>query len=76
MKKRFIYIVSIIVLGFYSCDLTEEPYGFYSDDNFYKTVEDADAALLYAYRAFNYLGYNRGMIDIGDLSTEIMSVKA
>lgn len=75
MKKRLIYLVSVIALVFNSCDLAEEPYGFYSDENFYKTVEDADAALLYAYRAFNYIGYNRGIIDIGDLTTETVSVK-
>lgn len=68
-------MLSAILLVFNSCDLMEEPYGFYSDDNFYKTIEDADAALLYAYRSFNYLGYNRGIIDLGDLPTEIMKVK-
>lgn len=75
MKKNLIYLICVVALIFNSCDLTEEPYGFYSDENFYKTIEDADAALLYAYRAFNYLGYNRGMIDIGDLPTETMKVK-
>lgn len=75
MKKRLIYIVSVIALVFNSCDITEEPYGFYSDENFYKTVEDADAALLYAYRGFNYLAYHRGIIDIGDLTTETVTVK-
>ncbi|GAA4236861.1 RagB/SusD family nutrient uptake outer membrane protein [Postechiella marina] len=75
MKNRLIYILSVIAVVFSSCDISEEPYGFYSDENFYKTVEDADAALLYAYRAFNYQGYNRGIIDIGDLTTETVSVK-
>ncbi|GAF01471.1 RagB/SusD family nutrient uptake outer membrane protein [Saccharicrinis fermentans] len=74
MKNKIIYLFTIIV-ALSSCDLSEEPYGFYSDDNFYKTVEDADAALLYAYRAFNYQGYNRGIIDTGDLPSETMTVK-
>ena len=26
-----------------ACSLKEEPYGFYSEDNFYKTAGDAEA---------------------------------
>lgn len=32
-----------------SCDLEETPYGFYSEDNFYNSAEDAEAAVNYAY---------------------------
>ena len=28
-----------------SCNLDETPYGFYSEDNFYKTEADAEAAV-------------------------------
>jgi hypothetical protein len=75
MNKRIILMLSIILLTLNSCDLTEEPYGFYSDKNFYKTVQDAEAALLYAYNAFNYTAYNRGIIDTGDLPSETIKVK-
>lgn len=75
MKNKLTYIIAIVALAFSSCDLNEEPYGFYSDENFYKTVEDAESALLYAYNAFNYTEYNRGVIDVGDLPTETTDLK-
>ncbi|MDO6519333.1 RagB/SusD family nutrient uptake outer membrane protein [Zobellia uliginosa] len=75
MKNTLIYLVGFLVITLTSCDLKEEPYGFYSDENFYKTVEDADAALLYAYNAFNFIEYNRGIIDVGDLPTETTDLK-
>lgn len=75
MKNKIIYLLGLVALVFTSCDLNEEPYGFYSDDNFYKTVADADAALLYAYNSFNYTEYNRGIIDVGDLPTETTDLK-
>ena len=41
-----------------ACSLKEEPYGFYSEDNFYKTAADAEASLMYAYGTLNYLEYS------------------
>lgn len=58
-----------------SCDLNEEPYGFYSDENFYKTQTDAESALMYAYNAFTFLEYTRGVTNIGDLPTETTDLK-
>ena len=34
-----------------ACNLDEYPYGFYSEDNFYKTEEDAESGLMYAYNS-------------------------
>ena len=34
--KNLLYIISLCGL-LTACDLQEEPYGFYSDDNFYKS---------------------------------------
>lgn len=59
-----------------ACDLQEEPYGFYSDDNFYKSETDAESGLLYAYNALTFLEYSRGIFYIGDIPTETMSPKS
>ncbi len=40
MKQKYIISLLIVSLGFVgltSCELEETPYGFYSEDNFYKT---------------------------------------
>ena len=36
-----------------ACNLDEYPYGFYSEDNFYKTEADAESAVNYIYDAIN-----------------------
>ena len=59
-----------------SCDLNEEPYGFYSEKNFYKTAEDAEVSLMYAYNALNFIEYSRGILYIGELASEICDVKS
>jgi starch-binding outer membrane protein, SusD/RagB family len=70
-------IISLLALAFAvtSCDLSEDPYGFYSDANFYRTQEDANSALLYTYNAFTYIEYTRGLNSIGDLPTETTDLK-
>lgn len=74
---KFIYYFSIIaVVALSSCDLTEEPYGFYSEDNFFKTPADAESALLYAYDAITYLEYSRVVFYVGDLPTDEATPKA
>lgn len=75
MKTRIFHILLIVVAFASSCDLKEEPYGFYSDDNFYQTKEDAESALMYAYNAFTYLEYTRGVTSIGDMPTETTDLK-
>lgn len=58
-----------------ACDLNEEPYGFYSEDNFLKTAEDAEAAIGYAYDALTFLEYSRTVFYLGDMPSEEVSPK-
>ena len=54
MKKNTLILLSSAIIGmtaFASCDLSETPYGFYSEDNFYKTEADAQSAVNYIYDA-------------------------
>ncbi|MCC8171987.1 MAG: RagB/SusD family nutrient uptake outer membrane protein [Parabacteroides sp.] len=77
MKKK-IYILLLIsgIFGFTSCNLDEVPYGFYSEDNFYKSAEDAKAAINYAYSTLTYLEYSRALVFLGDMPTGIMTTKS
>lgn len=59
-----------------SCDLSEYPYGFYSDNNFYKTPEDAESAIMYAYNALTNLEYSRGIFYIGEAASETVALKS
>ncbi|WP_300433969.1 RagB/SusD family nutrient uptake outer membrane protein [Christiangramia sp.] len=70
MKYRYKIGLLFIFLGIISCDLEEEPYGFYSEDNFYQTEADAIAAVNYAYDALTYLEYSRAIFFLGDLATD------
>ncbi len=68
---KYIYII-MLVLGFLSCTdiLEEEPYGVYSNENYYNTEADAVSALLYAYAPINYIEYSaRFMLYMGDVTT-------
>jgi len=59
-----------------SCSLKEEPYGFISQGNFYKTEADANAALVYAYAILPEIEYySRGFITITELPTEDITLK-
>lgn len=73
--KNLFYILSLCSL-LSACNLQEEPYGFYSDKNFYKNETDAESGLLYAYNALTFLEYSRGIFYIGDIPTETMSPKS
>lgn len=59
-----------------ACSLHEEPYGFYSEDNFYKTAEDAEASLMYAYTDLTYLEYSRAVFFLGDMPSEELTTKS
>ena len=59
-----------------SCNLDETPYGFYSEDNFYKTEADAEAAVNYAYGCMNFLEYSRSIFFLGDMPTEALTTKS
>ena len=59
----------------FSCSLEEYPYGFYSEENFYKTAADAEAAVNYIYDAINYIEYSRSIVFLGDMNTDVMNPK-
>jgi hypothetical protein len=70
MKSRYKILTMALVMSAFACDLNEEPYGFYSEENFYKTASDAEAAVDYAYDALTFLEYSRAIFYVGDLPTE------
>jgi hypothetical protein len=58
------------------CSLQEEPYGFPSTTNFYKTEADANAALIYAYAILPEIEYySRNFILVTELPTENITLK-
>jgi hypothetical protein len=75
MKSKIIFLIAILGVVAFSCDLSEEPFGFYSDENFYQTQTDAESALMYAYNALTYIEYTRGITSIGDLPTQTTDLK-
>ena len=78
MKQKYIISLLIVSLGFVgltSCELEETPYGFYSEDNFYKTEADAESAVNYIYDAITYIEYSRTIVFLGDMNTDDMSPK-
>lgn len=76
MKTKILSLLLVFGLLLSSCDLNEEPYGFYSEENFYKTPADAEASLIYAYNALTFLEYSRGIFYIGEIATETCDIKA
>src|SRR5690554_4340116 len=72
---KLTFTVAIGLLGMISCDLEEYPYGFYSEDNFYKTEADAESAVNYIYDAITYIEYSRTIVFLGDMNTDDMSPK-
>ena len=58
-----------------SCSLQEYPYGFYSEDNFYQTAADAEAAVNYIYDAITYIEYSRAIVFLGDMNTDALTPK-
>ena len=74
IKLKYIALSSILLFG--SCSLDEEPYGFYSEDNFYKTAGDAEAAVAYAYGTLTYLEYSRSIFFLGDIASENTTTKS
>ena len=73
MKKLKCIILFFAFTAVLSCkkDLKEQPYGFLSTANFYKTGSDANAALIYAYSILPDLDYySRNFIVLTELPTE------
>lgn len=75
MKTRNTIIVALASLLMCACSLDEYPYGFFSEDNFYKTEADALAATNYIYDAINYIEYSRAIVFLGDMNTDAMKPK-
>lgn len=76
MKTKIKLFALSGALALCSCSLEEKPYGFYSESNFYKTAADADAAVNYAYGALTFLDYSRSIFYLGDIPTEVVTVKS
>lgn len=73
---KHIFLGIAFALGVVSCeDLDIEPTGFYSDTNFYKTVEDAESAVLYAYDAITLVSYAPVTYYFAELSSDNCLVK-
>lgn len=71
MKKIYLYI-TLFCVGLTSCSnfLEEDPYGVYSNKNYYNTEADALSALLYAYSPINYIEYGaRFLFYLTDVTT-------
>ena len=76
MKNRIVISLLAGTLALGACNLDETPYGFYSEDNFFKTAADAEAAVMYAYGTLNYLEYSRTIFFLGDMASETMTTKS
>lgn len=76
MRYKNLLLVFTGMVALSSCNLDETPYGFYSEDNFYKSEADAEAAVLYAYGALNYLEYSRSIFFLGDMPSETLTTKS
>ncbi|MCR5003660.1 MAG: RagB/SusD family nutrient uptake outer membrane protein [Bacteroidales bacterium] len=75
MKIRNIITAFAGIAVIASCSLDEYPYGFYSEDNFYQTAADAEAAVNYIYDAITYIEYSRAIVFLGDMNTDALSPK-
>ncbi|MGJ8661112.1 MAG: RagB/SusD family nutrient uptake outer membrane protein [Bacteroidota bacterium] len=76
MKIKHIILGLALTVGLVSCEsLDLEPQGFYSDENFYKTVEDAEAAILYAYDGLTLVSYAPVTFYLAELASDNCRVK-
>jgi starch-binding outer membrane protein, SusD/RagB family len=75
MKKLLIIITGCIL--FAGCSLKEEPKGFLSTENFYKTKEDAESAVMFMYSAVpSYRNYSTSYYMVMHSATEEFAFKA
>jgi len=72
LNIRFIILVVVACCTFNSCSLEEDPRGFYTDENFFKTIGDAESALYYAYLAIGHREYYDRMFFFNDMASEEM----
>ena len=75
MKIKHLILAFGVISLLAACNLDEYPYGFYSEDNFYKTEADAESAVNYIYDAINYIEYSRSIVFLGDMNTDDMEPK-
>lgn len=79
MKMKILNKIIIgfaFVLGMNSCKgLDVDPKSFYSEENFYKTIDDAQSSLLYAYDALTFNSYAPITYYFGELATDNCNVK-
>lgn len=68
--SKILFPLLVISCTATSCSLEEEPYGFYSESNFYTNAADAEAAVTYAYDALTYLEYSRSIFTLGTIASE------
>lgn len=72
--KRILYILGLVVIGVSSCGkLDESPQSFISPENFYKTRNDAIAAVSAAYAPVRNNGFvTRNYAILGEITTDNM----
>ncbi len=75
MKTSNLIYVALASVMMCACSLDEYPYGFYSEENFFKTDADALSATNYIYDAINYIEYSRAIVFLGDMNTDVMYPK-
>lgn len=77
MKNLKLYILLAILASFaMSCSLDEEPYGFVSSDKFYKTADDAESGIFFAYATLaEKTYYDRYFYIVTEVSCESMTLK-
>jgi len=74
LTKLIYTIIAVALVS--SCSLKEEPYGFPSTGNFYKSEDDANAALIYAYSILPEIEYySREFMTVTEIPTENLTVK-
>lgn len=75
MKNIIITLLSLLLLGLYSCEddefLVKEPLNDITTETFYQTEEDAHAAVFAAYDPLQWYGlYSNNMWAIGDIRSD------
>ncbi|WP_165798449.1 RagB/SusD family nutrient uptake outer membrane protein [Chitinophaga costaii] len=81
MKKKFFIkctaVALVLVMAGSSCSkMKEDPYGMINSKTFYKTADDARAAIIYAYSILPEVGYySRGYYIVTELPTENLTQK-
>ena len=70
-------LIAVLILASCKKQLEEQPYGFLSTGNFYKTEADANSALIYAYSILPDLDYySRNFITMTETPTEDITIAA